>query len=276
MDDELEKELDDVVVIDEDREEPSGEFDDVQVEEQQLEQQVHVPDNSSSELAAARAEIAQLRALQGQQLQQQNYTPQPSNMERREQELYNQQDALVIEYENLLQNKTLTTEKHADLKQRSRQLTTELNTVAAERALERNRGSIQQAASQARYNSMYSDVKSNPKALRYGRGQYEIMVAKGAPDNEETVERAMNEARIEFGMIKGKPTANDRAQLMGTNGGGGRRKAADNTFKFDKSTTIMANSMFGDQAGGDVELAQKMWAKKIGIPARKRLRRAGR
>jgi hypothetical protein len=81
----------------------------------------------------------------------------------------------------------------------------------------------------------------------------------------------MNEARRQFGLtgnMSFAPTDQDKRQLMGVSGGGGRQ-VADNTVKMGKSEKAMAMAMYGEAFNGDENKVYKKWAEKIGIKAKR-------
>jgi hypothetical protein len=88
----------------------------------------------------------------------------------------------------------------------------------------------------------------------------------------------MNEARRQFGLtgnMSFAPTDQDKRQLMGVSGGGGRQ-VADNTVKMGKSEKAMAMAMYGEAFNGDENKVYKKWAEKIGIKAKRSLEKAKR
>jgi hypothetical protein len=262
-------ELKDIVVIDEDEfydeqdeKEPEG-----AKEEQQESGDQPQASGPSAELLAARQEAAALREQLARQVP--SYSAPQVDFAKREVELFDQQKALAIEYQSLLEGGKLTPEKHAEVEKKSRDIQVEINSVAVKKELQGRQASDSDHQLSLHYARLYGDVQQNPSANSYARSQYQMLVAQGEPDSPTTVDKAMNEARIKFGMVKGKPTAKDKDQLMGTSGGGSRKRQPDNRVKFDKATSIMATEMFLD-ATGDVETAKKLFAKKILLPARRK------
>lgn len=268
MDEEEKKELDGIVIVDEDDDDGGvQENSEVRFEEPEP---VAAPKTVDPELLAARAERDALRAQMASR-QPAAVQPAPDTaLQTREKELFDQQDALGAEYETLTSSGALTTEKHAELKEKSRSIQSQLYQVGAQRAAVADRPNQVRAQQNARYQSLYSDVYANKSATRFGEGRYHLLVAQGAPEDDSTVERAMNEARIQYGMVKGKPTDNDRALMSGVGGGGGRTKAPSNTVKFNKPLTQMAVEMYGDATNGDVTEAKKLFAKRIVLPNRRK------
>lgn len=225
------------------------------------------------ELIAARAELAALRATANNRQPERHavqHAPAVDDLQARENDLQDKRKALGVEYESIKDSPSLTEAKLAELEQRSNSIDSDLGVIRAQKALRLERPNIQRQSQADENARKYGDVYQNRNATRYAEGQYHMMLAEGAPEGAATVEKAMNKARIQYRMVKGVPTDNDRAQMSGVGNGGGRRRAPDNSFKFNKSLSIIASEMFGDRVGGDLKKSQQMWAKEVGIPARRR------
>ncbi|MDR5684507.1 MAG: hypothetical protein QN163_10885 [Armatimonadota bacterium] len=93
----------------------------------------------------------------------------------------------------------------------------------------------------ARMEVKYADVMDNPRALRYARGEYERMVARGAGETVETAERAFEAARAEFSPQR--QTANP-AKYTGAGGSGGGGAAPTQTFTMTANHIKMADAAY--------------------------------
>jgi len=144
--------------------------------------------------------------------------------------------------------------------------------IATQRAVHNAMPTFLAASQQHQYQNQYGDVKANPQANQYARGQYDILRAKGHPDSAATVELAMQAARREFGLGGGRhqPSERDRDQLTGFSGT--RRtnmEPKSNVVKMGKSEKIMAMAMYGQAFNGDEKKVYSTWAKNVGLKAQK-------
>lgn len=144
--------------------------------------------------------------------------------------------------------------------------------IATQRAIAQAMPQIIGASESARYHQQYGDVKSNPQANMYARGQYDILRAQGHPDSPETVDMAMNAARRAFGLGSGRsqPTARDRDQLTGySNTRRTNMDTKNNVVKMGKAEKGMAMAMYGQAFNGDEKKVYSTWAKNVGLRAQK-------
>lgn len=204
---------------------------------------------------------------------------QPDPFQQQEDAISEQEKALGIQWEAHKASKSLTRELLNEFDAKSRQLQQARMNIAAQRAIQGTLPTIIQATQQQQFAREYGDVQSNPQANRFARGEYDRLVARGAPETPETVARAMNAARVEFRLPTARytPTEQDRQQLTGF-GGQGRRVAdpKTNVVKMGKSEKIMAMAMYGERFNGDEKKVYSQWAKGPGIRAQRAAARARR
>lgn len=204
---------------------------------------------------------------------------QPDPFQQQEDAIAEQERALGIQWEAHKAARSLTPELLKDFDGKSRSLQQQRMNIAAQRAIQGTLPTIIQATQQQQFAREYGDVQSNPAANRFARGEYDRLVARGAPETPETVARAMNAARVEFRMptARYQPTEQDRQQLTGF-GGQGRRVAdpKSNVVKMGKSEKIMAMAMYGERFNGDEKKVYSQWAKGPGIRAQRAAARARR
>ncbi len=232
--------------------------------------------DSDARLARAEAEQAQLRGqlsyLQGQQNQSQPQQNRPDPYASQLDEISQQERALGIQFEALRVSKGLTQEVVNDYDQKARNLQQRRADVAAQRAIEGVVPRLVNMQQQQYFRAQYADVQDHQSANNYAQARYHMLLAEGSADTPETVERAMNDARIKFGLggKKMSPTDQDKRQLSGVGGGGGR-STNSNTVKMGKPEKQMAMAMYKDVTGGDEKKAYAMWAKNIGVKAAKEI-----
>lgn len=185
-------------------------------------------------------------------------------------QLTERERALGVQWEVLKAQNKLDKPQLDDFEKKSREIQDRRSEISAQKALKSVLPQILQAQQSNQYRTQYSDVHSNPNALQFAKGRYDILLAKGAKDGPELIDRAMNDARVEFGMPNAysRPTNNDRAQLSGVSGGGGRVKQ-DNVVKMTKAEKSMAMEMYGSRFNGDEKKAYSAWAKGPGIRAKR-------
>ena len=188
-----------------------------------------------------------------------------------------QERALGIQWEAHKAAGRLTPSLLTEFDQKSRNLQQQRSDVSAQRAIQGALPTFIQAAQRQQYAQQYGDVQGNPHANRWARGRYDQLLAEGLPDSPQTVERAMNEARRQFGMRTSggyQPSQQDRQQLTGFSGSNRRSvEPKDNVVKMGKSEKIMAMAMYGDAFNGDEKKAYAQWAKGPGIRAQKAMQR---
>ncbi len=231
--------------------------------------------------ARAEAENAQLRA----RLDNLQYSPPVQRQEQSDpyaqqlETIADRQRAMGIEWETLKAANALTPDKHKEYFQKAQGLEQEKANIAAQRAIQTMLPQMIQQQQVQQLRSNYTDVNSHPSASKFAKGTYEIMLSEGHPDNAATVEKAMNAARIKYGMtpsgVSHGPSEQDKRQLTGIAGGGGRQ-VSDNTVKMGKPEKIMAQAMYGEAFNGDEKKVNEAWAKRIGLKAKKEAEKARR
>lgn len=190
----------------------------------------------------------------------------------RENELHATQRALGVEFEVHRASKTLSAERAEGYDKKARELNQELQNIAAQRAVRGVIPQLLQAQEQKHYQTLYSDVHSNPNALRYARARFEMLAARGEPQSPQLVEKAMNDARAQFGLSGASraPSDAERSRYTGASGSASSRGGAPRV-KLGKAEQSMAMALYGDVAGGNEAKAYKMWAAGPGAKALKAL-----
>jgi hypothetical protein len=186
--------------------------------------------------------------------------------------------ALGIEWETKRASKSLTQSDIDNYDSKARDLHQQRANIAARKAIQEALPMLQQQQQRTHFQTKHKDVHDNLNALAYAKGTYEQLRAMGHQESEALVDRAMNEARRQFGLtgnMSFAPTDQDKRQLMGVSGGGGRQ-VADNTVKMGKSEKAMAMAMYGEAFNGDENKVYKKWAEKIGIKAKREHEKAKR
>lgn len=184
--------------------------------------------------------------------------------------LNDQERALAVQWETLKASKQLTDDKLTEFDKKSKEIIQKRSDISAQRALRNMLPQILGAQNAQSYRNEYADVYANPRAELFAKGTYDQLRAEGHADSPLLVKRAMNAARIKFGMSGSDngPTENDKRQLSGVNGGG-TRPMKDNTIKMGKAEKSMALSMYGKRFNGDEKKAFKAWAEGPGLSAKR-------
>lgn len=202
----------------------------------------------------------------------------PDPWKAQEDAISEQERALGIQWEAHKAARSLTPELLDQFDKKSRALHQERTNIAAQRAVQGMLPTIIAANQEQRYRAEYSDVRSNQAANRWARGHFDMLVAQGAPESEETVRQAMNAARVQFrlpGATRLQPTEQDRQQLTGFSASGRKNmEPKNNVVKMGKSEKIMAMAMYGDRFNGDEKKTYAQWAKGPGIRAQKAAQKA--
>lgn len=233
-------------------------------------------DSNDDRLSRAEAETARLRAQidqdrsvsygnQRQQHQEDPFDQELSSINDRERSLGVQWE--VDKASGRLRDKSVVDEYD----RKAREIQDQKSSVSTRKALRDMLPQITQAQQHQQIRQQYSDIYSNQHALTYAQGAYQMSLAKGEADGPQLLDKAMNEARVHFrmpGASRMKPSQQDKNQLAGIPGGGGRH-SVDNTVRMGKAEKQMAEAMYIDAAGGDQQKAWGMWAKKIGVRAKK-------
>lgn len=160
-----------------------------------------------------------------------------------------------------------------DYDKKARQVQSERAQIATNRALKNALPQILHAQQAQTFRTQYNDVYNNPRAASYAEGTYKQLLAMGETDGPQLVDKAMNQARVQFKMGGGsmKPTEHDKAQMSSVGGGGGR-SSVDNTVRMGKAEKSMAMAMYGDAFNGDEKKAYQKWASGPGLRAKKAAR----
>ncbi len=203
--------------------------------------------------------------------------PQADPFKQQEDAITEEERALGIQWEAHKAARTLDGNMVKEFDGKARSLQQRRTDIAAQRAIQNALPQFVAASQAQQYNAQYSDVKANPNANRYARGQYDMLIAQGHPDSPATVELAMDSARRAFRLGGGRntPTDRDRDQLTGYSNT--RRTNMDpknNTVKMGKSEKIMAMAMYGQAFNGDEKKVYSTWAKNVGLRAQKATNKA--
>lgn len=227
-------------------------------------------DTTARDAAMVRAAVEGARSVG-------NPTPQRDELEEAEREIHSRQKSLGIEFEVHRASKTLSAEKAEAYDLQARELNQKLQNLAAQRAVRNMVPALVQAQEARHYQTLYADVHANPAALRYAKGRFEMLAARGEPQSPQLVEKAMGDARAQFGLSGGarEPSDADRSRYTGASGSASSRGGAPRV-KLGKSEQAMALSLYGDRFNGDEKKAFAAWAKGPGSKALKELNRRSR
>lgn len=233
-------------------------------------------DPHSDRLAAAEAETARLRSEiastrqqhYGNQLQTNQKDPYDSELE----SINERERSLGVQWEmdkaaGRLRDKTVVDEYD----RKAREIHDQKSHVSTRRALRDMLPQITQEQQRQQLRTQYSDVYNSNQAITYAEGAYKMLLASGEQDGPQLLDKAMNQARIQFKMPNAnymKPTQQDKQQLSGVGGGGGRN-VTDNKVRMGKAEKQMAMAMYGDAFNGDEQKAYQKWAKGPGLRAKK-------
>ena len=252
------------------KKESSGERDDQRWREAEANQA-----RLSSDLADIRARLAG-----GVSAPPASYAPAADPYKAQEDAITDQERALGVQWEAYRKAGQLTRELATEFDGKARELQQRRVDISTQRAIASAMPALLQHTQQQRFQAEYGDVRGNQAANRWARGHYDMLVAQGAPESEETVREAMNAARRQFriGNYRSAPTQQDRDQFTGFSGNAGRRNVSnkDNVVKMGKSEKIMAMAMYGEAFKGDEKKAYAQWAKGPGIRAQKAAQAARR
>lgn len=233
----------------------------------------------SSRIAAAEAETARLREeiassrANNYQIPNQQYQPQIDSYDKELEGINEREHAMAVQWEmdkasGRLRDKNVVDEYN----RKARQFQDEKAAVQTRRAMRDMMPDLVRQQQQMQLRSQYSDVYNNNSALTYAEGAYKMLLASGEPDGPQLLDKAMNQARVQFKMPGAnymRPTKADRDKLSGVPGGGGRT-TSDNTVVMDKAAKSMAMAMYSDHYNGDEKKVYEKWAKTIGIKAKKK------
>lgn len=225
--------------------------------------------------AAAQAENmrlqSQLAQIQSQIVGNQGNRQESDPYQRELDSISAQEKALGIEWETKRLSKSLTQEAIDSYDRKARDFHQQRANIAARKAINEAMPQLIQHQQRTHFQTKHADVHANSSALEYAKGTYQQLRAMGHAESEALVDKAMDEARRQFGLTgtaKFAPTEQDKRQLMGVGGGGGRQ-VADNTVKMGKAEKAMAMAMYGDRFNGDEKKVYSQWAKGPGIRAKK-------
>lgn len=227
-------------------------------------------DANTERVAAAEAENARLRSEIA-NTRQQSYGHQQQTQvdpEQAELESINERErALGVQWEmdkaaGRLRDKALVDEYD----RKAREISDQKSHISTRRALRDMLPQITQEQQRQQLRTQYSDVYQNSQAITYAEGAYKMLLASGEQDGPQLLDKAMNQARIQFRMPNAnymKPTQQDKQQLSGIAGGGGRNSTSSMP-RMGKAEKQMAMAMYGDAFNGDEKKAYAEWAKKAG------------
>lgn len=229
---------------------------------------------SDERLAKAETEQAQLRThlnnLYGTIANQSNQQNQPDPYSAQLDDISEQERALGIQFEALRAANGLTPANIKDFDNKARSLQQKRVDISTQRSLQAVVPQLLSAQQVNHYKTQYADVHGNDQALLYAKSRYDMLRAMGEADSPQLVDRAMNDARVQFKLAgaKSSPTDQDRRQLSGVGGGGGRNMS-NNTVKMGKAEKAMAMALYGEKFNGDEKKVFAQWAKGPGLRAKK-------
>lgn len=240
--------------------------------------------NDANDERLRRAELETQRLsseLSAYRQQQQGGQRQPQYTDQYEAELSQlneREKALGVQFEVDRSANRLSKAVLDDYDQKAREIQNRKSQITAQRAIREALPDIINANQAQQFRSQYADVYGNPRAQTYAEGVYKTMLASGEQDGPDLVHKAMNQARVFFKMPSAghmKPTDQDKAQLTGVSGNGGR-STTDNRVRMTKAEKSMAMAMYGDQFNGDEKKVYAKWAAGPGLKAKKEMSRSSR
>lgn len=235
------------------------------------------PDPTAERLARAEAETARLRdeiaASRSQNYNIPRSAPQRDDFDSELESLNEKQHAMAIQWEmdkasGKLRDKSVVD----DYNRKAREIEDAKASVHTRRAMRDMMPEVIRQQQQQQLRQQYSDVYNNQHALTYAEGAYKMLLASGEQDGPQLLDKAMNQARVQFRMPGAnymKPTQADKDRLSGIPGGGGRN-TVDNKVRMGKAEKQMAMAMYGEQFNGDEKKAYQTWAKGPGLRAKKK------
>lgn len=239
-----------------------------------------------------RREAAEQRAEQTQRLlaealnralpqqQQQRVDPERARLEQEAKDLRQAQQGLIERHRQLQLEKKLTPDVDAQLQEEAWKLRDRIAQNDILRFAPRQQGpqmSEQQIAAatfRARVMSEHSDVVGNPRAAAAFRAKYiELIQVRGQPDNWQTLETAMDEARRLVGMPprggRPAPSAGQKRKYSGVSrGGSGGGGESRQTITMTKAQKAMADAQYGHIK--DEKKRYQMWVNRAGARAANR------
>lgn len=232
--------------------------------------------NDDDRWARAEAQQNEIRAGLG-FLQNQIQQPQGQNQrDPYEEELRNiseQERAAGIQFEALRASGGLNKQVIDEFDTKARNLAQRRTDIAAQRAIQTAIPQLVKSQQMQYFRMQYADVHDNERARQYAAGRYQQLLAEGEPDSPATVDRAMNDSRVKFGMrgnMSTGPTDQDKRQLSGVGGGGTvRGTGSTRVVKMGPAEKVMAMAMYSDRFNGDEKKAYAAWAKGPGLRAKK-------
>src|SRR6185436_9997127 len=111
-----------------------------------------------------------------------------------------------------------------EYEKKARDIEDQKSQIYTNRAIRQALPAITQAQQRQQLEAQYSDVYNNRQAITYAEGAYKMLLASGEQDGPQLLDKAMNQARIQFKMPGAnymKPTQSDKDKLAGIPGGGG-------------------------------------------------------
>lgn len=225
---------------------------------------LRVAEDAKRDAAEARREAEHQRRMSETRVQQP--TEDPFENDANLQNIYSEQKQLLQDWGTATGGGPATPEQEKDFEKRGRKLESRKLARVSEIQSQRNAPTPEERIQHTRMAAMqakYADVTANAEAIQWAQGEWQKMRAKGAKNDDATLESAMDMARTEFGLNGGGQRPRDqRSQLTGTpagRGAGGR--TAPKTVKMDPAHKELAYAMYPKMAPAE---AVKTWARDIG------------
>lgn len=156
-------------------------------------------------------------------------------------------EELVSSYAAHEQAKTLTPELQKQFQGRADGLRERQMGVMVEKRMRASQPDPRAAQAQQAYqilSSRHPEVSGNQKAFAWANARYQMLVADGHPENIETVDLAMNEAKTKHFPSSPKPDPTLQRKLVAQPRGGGAPAAAGETVRLTPKDQQMADEMW--------------------------------
>lgn len=195
--------------------------------------------------------------------------PEPDPLETELDKVMHEQDVLYQSYQQ--RAASLSPAEHEAFTKKARDLQRKMLLLGGQMAVRKEGGAqdpqqMRRAMVAERMMQDHGDVISDEKKRMYADGEWRRLVARGAPDNWDTVEKAMEATRDAFGMQRKRPVAPSaslKSKLSGVSkGAGGGAGEGRTTVTMTESYKRMADAMYPSIK--DKGARYRLWANKVG------------
>lgn len=231
--------------------------------------------------AERRAEEAERRNQQLMELLQRQQAPQqqpPQAPQKSEEDALQERWNSVAQEQDLLyaraRQNQLTPQEQVEFGKKARELQMQMTVIGGEIALRRqgyqkppDEAQLRATIQAERLHSEHSDVVGDERKRFYADGVWRQMIARGRPNNYETICEAMEQTRRDFGLptkAKQFPSESYKRKLAGSSRGAGPSGGSEsrNVVTMGKAQKKMANAMYAHIP--DENKRYQMWAANVG------------